>query len=210
MLPFNTINIQYGNQHSPRSQCYRQPHPVCVFMAFVSPLYLRRWIKGVHDYKPSTHTMCSEGPRGEIHIGLLGGFLRTTSHREIFLLSCSCTTRIRKTTIQKHGTSPRRDKMTQCTTDRESIWPFGNFHCTHTALLYPRALVSHQPFLWRRPALSYIETDQLPKTYPVSSTPTSKGCNDQLWLISWRARVSEGDNESETNNRWHEQQKVYG
>lgn len=57
-----------------------KPHPfeVGVFVAFVLPLSLGSWIKGVHNYKPVSITMWSEGPRGggvgEIHISLLRGF----------------------------------------------------------------------------------------------------------------------------------------
>lgn len=76
-------SMQYVDLHQPlkpvlltvRGMKRLKPHPIqCVFMAFVLPLSLGSWIKGVHDYTPSSSTMCSEGPRGEILISLLRGF----------------------------------------------------------------------------------------------------------------------------------------
>lgn len=79
-------------------------------------------------------------------------------------------------------------------TERKSSWPFGNFHCTYAGgLLYPWALVSHQPFLWRRPApFIYSNWPTAVKTPRVLHTLV-KGCDDQLWLISWRARMRDSD-----------------
>lgn len=98
--------------------------------------------------------------------------------------------------LGRWGTFPKEQK-------KHGNWPFGNFHCTFTAGLdYHWTLVSHQPFLWRRPAISYIETGQLLRKYLVFLTPTSKGSNDQLWLISWRATVKDRVNETEMARYW--------
>lgn len=53
--------------------CEATPN-LCPFMAFVLPLSRGSGVKGVHSCKPSTSTKCTEGPRGELNIGLLRGF----------------------------------------------------------------------------------------------------------------------------------------
>lgn len=46
----------------------------CAFKAFVLLLSLGSWVKGVHDYKPSSNTMCLRGQEGRNTSACWGGF----------------------------------------------------------------------------------------------------------------------------------------
>lgn len=112
----------------------RDRSPTRVFMAFVLPFPLGSWIKGLGNYELSPNTMCSEGPRREIHISGGGGVQRTSTHWMFKI-----------TLYQRGGLSTRqinakRDKRKMQLTFGNFPWALGCMFTVPWSTPFPSAL----------------------------------------------------------------------
>lgn len=154
MLPLKAMNTQYVDMHQPRSYWQlmikkSKPHPFDVFSwALSNPFLWGVELKGSMTTSQAVAQCVLRGQEGRYTSACWGGFLRTSTHW-VFSITLWLHTRIRKGTIEVQSTGPNKNKLipTLWVTDRESSWPFGNFHCTYAAeLLYPWALISPSAF----------------------------------------------------------------
>lgn len=141
MFPLEAINVQHGSLHLHRSQRYWQlgikrskPHPTCVFSWPLFYLFLSgAELKGSMTTSQAQAQCVARGQEGRYTSACSGGFLRTSTHWA-FLIILWLHARIRKGTIQMHGTGPKgkTEKKDPMSDWQRRGWPFGNFHCTYT------------------------------------------------------------------------------
>lgn len=187
-------SMQYVDLHQPQSQCYWQlggwkgwSHTL--FNVFSWPLcYLFLWgveLKGSTTTRQALAQCVLRGQEGRYSSACWGGFLRTSTHWE-FSITLWLHTRTRKRTIQSCGTRKKRKQLPNNWLTEKVLKPL-LYRCSMTALTlssgFPSALPVTQAatFIYRNwPAAKKI---------PCILHTLFKGCNDQLWLIIWRARV---------------------
>ena len=160
-----------------------------LFNVFSWPLcYLFLWgveLKGSTTTRQALAQCVLRGQEGRYSSACWGGFLRTSTHWE-FSITLWLHTRIRKRTIQSCGTRKKRKQLPNNWPTEKVLKPL-LYRCSMTALTlssgFPSALPVTQAatFIYRNwPAAKKI---------PCILHTLFKGCNDQLWLIIWRARV---------------------